>query len=119
MWDPGRRAHLFTDPLPACDAYLLMNVIHHWTDTDAAEILSAVANAGRSSAATVLIVETLMPEDAEPHWAKTLDVLMLAVTGGRERTEAEYARHLNAAGMDLVRTLPTATPFSIVEGRVR
>ena len=109
----------FTDPLPACDAYLLMNVIHDWDDTDAAAILSAVANAGRSSAATVLIVETVMPEGAEPHWAKTLDVLMLAVTGGRERTEAEYARLLDTAGIDLVKTLPTATPFSIVEGRVR
>ena len=109
----------FTDPLPACDAYLLMNIIHDWNDTDAATILSAVANAGRSSAATILIVETVMPEGAEPHWAKTLDVLMLAVTGGRERTEAEYARLLDTAGIDLVRTLPTATPFSIVEGRVR
>src|SRR5207249_11027842 len=46
----------FTDPLPACDAYLLMNIIHDWNDRDAATILSAVANAGRSSAATVLIV---------------------------------------------------------------
>ncbi len=44
---------------------------------------------------------------------------MLAVTGGRERTEAEYRRLLGHAGIDLVRTLATATPFSIVEGRVR
>lgn len=109
----------FTDPLPACDAYLLMNIIHDWADLEAAAILTAVARAGRSSGATVLIVETLLPEDSAPHWAKTLDVLMLAVTGGRERTRAEYQRLLDTAGIDLVRTLPTATPFSIVEGRVR
>ncbi len=109
----------FTDALPACDAYLLMNIVHDWDDTDAAAILTAVADAGRSSGATVLIVETVMPDGSEPHWAKTLDVLMLAVTGGRERTHAEYTRLLDRAGIDLVRTVPTATPFSIVEGHVR
>lgn len=109
----------FTDSLPACDAYLLMNIIHDWADPEAAAILTAVARAGRSSGAAVLIVETVLPEDSEPHWAKTLDVLMLAVTGGRERTRAEYGRLLDTAGIDLVRTLPTVTPFSIVEGRVR
>lgn len=109
----------FTDPLPACDTYLLMNIVHDWDDTQAAAILTAVAEAGRPSGATVLIVETVLPSGSEPHWAKTLDVLMLAVTGGRERTHAEYARLLDEAGIDLVRTVPTATPFSIVEGRVR
>ena len=61
----------------------------------------------------MLLVETLLPESPEPHWATTLDVLMLAVTGGRERTTAEYQRLLDLAGIDLVRTFPTATPFSI------
>jgi hypothetical protein len=109
----------FADPLPACDAYLLMNIVHDWDDADATAILTAVAKAGRPSRATVLLVETLLPENPEPHWATTLDVLMLAVTGGRERTTAEYQRLLDLAGIDLVRTLPTATPFSIVEGRLR
>jgi hypothetical protein len=109
----------FTDPLPACDAYLLMNIVHDWADPQAAAILAAVARAGRSSGATVLIVETVMPDDSQPHWAKTLDVLMLAVTGGRERTRAGYDRLLDTAGIDLVQTLPTATSFSIVEGQIR
>ena len=109
----------FADPLPACDAYLLMNIVHDWDDAAAAAILTAVAEAGRPSRATVLLVETLLPESPEPHWATTLDVLMLAVTGGRERTTAEYERLLDLAGIDRVRTLPTATPFSIMEGRLR
>jgi C-methyltransferase len=109
----------FTDMLPSCDAYLLMNIIHDWDDTDATAILTAVARAGRSSRATVLLVETVLPDGPQPHWAKTLDVLMLTVTGGRERTSAEYRRLFDRVGIDLVQTLPTATPFSIVEGRVR
>lgn len=108
----------FTDPLPSCDAYLLMNILHDWDDEDASRILAAVAKSGEAGAA-VLVIETVMPEGPEPHWAKTLDVLMLAVTGGRERTEAQYRTLLGDAGIDLVRTVPTPTPFSVVEGRVR
>lgn len=108
----------FTDPLPSCDAYLLMNILHDWDDKHASAILAAVAKSCEPGAA-VLVIETVMPEGPEHHWAKTLDVLMLATTGGRERTEVEYRRLLGEAGVDLVRTLPTATPFSIVEGRVR
>ena len=58
-----------------------------------------------------------MPKGPQRHWSKTLDVLMLAVTGGRERTLAEYQDLLSAAGIDLAGTTPTATPFSIVQGR--
>lgn len=108
----------FGDPLPACDAYILMNIVHDWGDDEAVAILTAVAKAGRSSGATVLLVETVMPEGPEPHWAKTLDVIMLGVTGGRERTQTAYDRLFAAAGLTPVRTVPTRTPFSIIEARV-
>lgn len=108
----------FSDPLPACDAYILMNIIHDWGEEQAATILGAISKAGRSSGATVLLIETVMPQGPEPHWAKTLDVIMLDVTGGRERTQAEYDRLFDAAGMTPVRTIPTRTPFSIIEAHV-
>ena len=109
----------FTDPLPPADAYVLMNVVHDWDDKAAVQILTAVAEAGRASDATVLVLETVVPEGPQPHWSKTLDVLMLAVTGGRERTLAEYRDVLDAAGLRLDGLTPTATPFSIVEAHVR
>ena len=109
----------FTDPLPHSDAYVLMDIIHDWDDAQAAAILRAVARAAHGSPATVLIVETILPAGPEPHWAKTLDVLMLALTGGRQRTLTGYEALLDTAGIDLIRAIPTATPFSIVEGRVR
>lgn len=108
----------FTDPLPACDAYVLMNIVHDFDDHRAEQILTAVAHAGAASAATVLLVETVLPERPETHWANILDVIMLAITGGRERTQPEYDRLFGAAGLVPTRTVPTRTPFSIIEARV-
>ncbi|MGQ0575529.1 MAG: methyltransferase [Pseudonocardia sp.] len=109
----------FVDALPAADAYVLMQVIHDWDDKDAAAILSAVARAGRPGGATVLLVEWLLPDGSEPDGAKVLDVMMLAVTGGRERTRAGYRALLDDAGIELVAVHPTASPMHVVEGRVR
>ncbi len=121
---PGPRLQIvagdfFTDPLPSCDAYLLMQVIHDWDDKDAAAILTAVAEAGQPAGATVLLLEWVMPDGPEPHGAKWLDVMMLATTGGRERTRAGYEALLDSAGIDLVTIIPTASPMSIIEARVR
>lgn len=93
--------------------------IHDWDDERAAAILSAVVCAGRPAHATVLLLEPVMPDGPEPHAAKVLDVIMLAVTGGRERTRAGYETLLDGAGIDLVEIIPTASPISIIEGRVR
>lgn len=109
----------FRDALPTGDAYVLMNVIHDWDDAASKRILEAVAAAGRPAAATVLLLEVLMPEGPAPHWAKALDIVMLAVTGGRERSLPEYDALLTAAGLELVGVTPTATPFSLVQARIR
>jgi hypothetical protein len=109
---------LFTDPLPAGDAYVLMNVLHDWDDDRAVDVLTRVAKAGRPGA-TVLVVETVLPEGGEPHYAKTLDVVMLAITGGRERTAGRYRALLEASGLDLAAIVPTATPFSLIEATIR
>ena len=82
MLQPG---DFFGDPLPACDAYLLMEVIHDWGDEEATAIFKAV-RAAAPAHAKLLVIEQLVPDEPGPHWAKTLDVLMLAVTGGLQRT---------------------------------
>jgi C-methyltransferase len=104
----------FVDELPRADAYLLMDLLHDWDDADAARILQAVRRAAPSGA-KLLIVETLVAEAPGPHFGKTLDIIMLAVTGGRERTRTQHGALLSAAGFDLIRVLPTASQYSIVE----
>jgi hypothetical protein len=104
----------FVDAMPAADLYILMDLLHDWRDDDAARILAAVRRAAPREA-RVLIIETLVVETPGPHFSKTLDILMLALTGGRERTPAEHAQLLESAGFRLERVLPTAAQYSIVE----
>jgi hypothetical protein len=104
----------FDDPLPRADAYLLMDLLHDWNDDDALRILRAVRTAAAPSA-RVLIIETLVPEAPGPHFGKTLDIIMLAVTGGRERTCSQFAALLAATGFELERVVATASQYSIVE----
>jgi hypothetical protein len=105
---------MFRDALPAADAYLLMDVLHDWDDEAATRILRAVRAAARPQA-RVLIVETLVAEAPGPHFGKLVDVIMLAATGGRERTQSQFAALLAATGFRLARVLPTASQHSIVE----
>ena len=104
----------FVDDLPAAEVFILMEVIHDWDDDQAATILSAVRRAA-TSGATVLIIEALADEEALDPVVRTLDMIMLAITGGRERTSAELGRLLASAGFRATRTLPTPSPLRIVE----
>ena len=107
----------FHDTLPVSDAYVLMEVLHDWTDDKAAKILSAIRRAAPAHA-RVLIVEALVSESPEPHFGKMLDIIMLAVTGGRERTAPEYERLLASTGFRLERVVPTPSQYSVVEASV-
>ncbi|HUE90228.1 MAG TPA: methyltransferase, partial [Vicinamibacterales bacterium] len=104
----------FVDPLPAADAFILMEVIHDWDDDQAAAILSAVRGAA-TSGATVLIIEAVADDEALDPIVRTLDVIMLAITGGRERTSAELDQLLARVGFRATGTLPTPSPLRIVE----
>jgi hypothetical protein len=108
----------FADPLPVCDAYVLMQVVHDWDDTAAGAILAAVTRAAPEDA-TVLLLEWVLPEDGAGHPVTAMDVMMLATTGGRERTRSGYAALLDGAGIDLVAVHPTRGPMCVLEGRVR
>lgn len=104
----------FVDPLPAADVYILMEVIHDWPDAAAANILGAIRRAA-SAGARVLIIENVL-DDAKPdRRGHTLDVIMLAITGGRERTGDELRNLLAAAGFTDSTVTDTAGPLRVVE----
>lgn len=107
----------FHDELPRADAYVLMEVLHDWNDAAAQRILAAIRR-NAPSHARLLVVETLVPDAAVQHPGQVLDIIMLAVTGGRERTEVDYRGLLAQAGWSLRRVIPTASPLSVVEATV-
>lgn len=89
------------------DAYLLSRVIHNWDDQDALRILRN-CRAAMPDDATLLIVDTVLPERAADQPAAIrMDITMLMLFAGRERTEAEHAALLSAADLTLDRTIPT------------
>ena len=89
----------FFDAVPeGANAYLMKKVLHDWSDDDAVRILAncrrAMAPGGR-----VLVAETLIPPGNAPDPIKVMDVNMLVVTGGRERTADEFAALFSRAGL--------------------
>lgn len=104
----------FHDPLPNCDAYLLMEIIHDWGDDESVAILEAVRRAA-SPHAKVLVIETIVPNTSGPDWSKMLDIHMLTLLGGKQRTQQEYAALLTQAGFGFVREIDTGAGISILE----
>jgi hypothetical protein len=96
------------------DAYILSHIMHDWSDEQCLTILGhcrkAIKPGGR-----LLIVEMVLPRGDAPHPGKILDMVMLVLTGGQERTEAEYAHLLDKAGFRLHRVVATQSPVAVVE----
>jgi hypothetical protein len=64
----------------------------------------------------LILVEAVLPDGSEMHFSKFMDLNMLVITGGRERTEAEFRDLYERAGFRLTRIVPTESPFSVIEG---
>jgi hypothetical protein len=110
----ARGGDFFRDALPEADAYILMEVLHDWGDDECVAILSAIRRSA-GAGATILIVEGLLEDGATDPRTQTLDVIMLAVTGGRERTAAELGVLLTRSGWSSGRVIETAGAMRIVE----
>lgn len=105
----------FFDSVPVgADAYLLRHIIHDWTDEQSQTILQTVRRAIPSHG-KLLIIETVIPPGNDPSFAKLLDLTMLVIPGGKERTEPEYRELLASAGFRLTRIVPTAANVDVIE----
>lgn len=103
--------------LPAAgDLYLLKDILHDWDDQRAIAILrgcrAAIAATGR-----LVVIERLLDRPDQAASAALVDVTMLVMTGGRERTGAEYGALLAAAGFDRPRVTHTTGTASLIEAR--
>jgi hypothetical protein len=96
------------------DLYILKTVLHDWSDIDALCILSRCREA-MAHGARLLIIEHDLDPRPRSQFAQRLDLLMLAVLGGKERTCSEYQTLLRAAGLRPMGQYPTLSGLTLVE----
>jgi hypothetical protein len=98
------------------DAIVMKHIIHDWDDEQALLILKNCrkALAGKKNA-RILLVESVIPADNQPHLGKFIDIEMMVFPGGRERSEEEFRQLFSKAGLRLNRVVPTKAPLWVVE----
>jgi hypothetical protein len=99
------------------DLYLLKFILHDWNDDQCLTILANVRRAIRSGG-RIAVLEMVLPDDGSPHPGWLMDLNMMAMTGGRERTASQYRHLLEAARFEVSRITPTQSPMSVVEAIV-
>ncbi len=110
-------ADIFVDPLPAdCDAYVLMTVLHNWSDDRVAQLLANVRSACGDRDVRLFVCEQVLRADAEWDFGRLLDIDMLLLFGGAERTGAEWQQVLATAGFEVVGPTP-APGWTVIECR--
>lgn len=104
----------FFESIPAGgDTYLLCRILHDWDDERAARILRNVAEVLPKNG-RVIVAEAVVPEGDAPHPAKFMDITMLAMHEGKERSEAEFAALLASAGLRHLQTVTTDAEIGLV-----
>lgn len=105
--------------VPEGDLHVLSNVLHDWEDDEARRIVANCHRAGRPGGG-LLVVGYLMPSPPEPSLAYLMDLLMMMVMGGRERSLAELRSLMAAEGYGFARDVPLGEspvwqPWHVVE----
>jgi hypothetical protein len=95
-----------------------MEVIHDWGDAESEAILRSVRRAAPAHA-KLLLIEALIPDDPGPNWIKTLDIIMLDLLGGSQRSDAEYGSLLARCGFRLDRKIDVGLDYWILEASLQ
>lgn len=113
------QAGSFFDAVPGgADTYLLSMVLHDWDDEDATKLLCNIGTAAKAGA-RIRALELVVPAGNEPHMSKMIDLTMLAMLKGRERSDTEMRALFEGAGLVYDGVVDTPTPISVVEAHVR
>jgi hypothetical protein len=102
---------------PGGDAYIMKHIIHDWDDERAGTILRNIRRVLPKDGRVILIEAVVAPGN-QPDLAKFIDIEMLMMTGGRERSADEFRALFEANGLRLTRIVPTNAPLSVIEARV-
>ena len=108
----------FFESVPRADVYLLSFILHDWDDDNCRRILGNI-KAAAEPGARLVAVDGVVPPGDEPHVTKTVDLIMLALSNGKERSAEEFDQLFTSAGFRLDNIVPTPTPFSFIEATPR
>jgi O-methyltransferase domain/Dimerisation domain len=97
------------------DMYLLKSILHDWPD-DRCETILKNCHRAAAPGARLVVVEMLLPDEG-PSPVTFMDMNMLVMLGGRERTASEYTALLGRCGWNVERVIPTGGMFSVIEAR--
>jgi hypothetical protein len=106
----------FKDVPVQANAYVMRWILHDWSDEESVGLLTNVRRAATSDA-RLMVVESVIPETPEFDMGKWMDLNMMAMTSGRERTAAEFRDLFERAGFALEQIVPTPSPLSILIGK--
>jgi hypothetical protein len=98
------------------DLYLLKCIVHDWEDEKAIAILRSCRRAMAKDARLLLAEAVLLPGN-DACLGKLMDVNMLVIHGGLERTRAEFAALLEKSGFALAQVVTTGSVVDLVEAR--
>ena len=104
----------FFEAVPPADIYIVSRVLHDWDDQSCLRLLASMAAAARPGARLVAL-EQVVPEGDQPHMSKMVDLTMLVMGSGKERTAKEFEELFAAAGFRLDQIVQTPTPMPILE----
>ena len=107
----------FFKAVPAGDAYIMKHIIHDWDDERAVTILKNIRSAMTSRDGRLILLETVLQPGNHPDLGKLIDLEMLLMPGGRERTAEEFRALLAKGGFTLTKVVPTESPLALIEAR--
>jgi len=109
----------FFKAVPRGDAYIMKHIIHDWDDAEALTILRNIrTQLNDQPQGRVILVESVLPQDNSPNFGKLIDLEMMVMPGGRERTAAEFTSLFARAGFSQMRVVPTEAPLWVVEATI-
>jgi hypothetical protein len=101
------------------DAYIMKHIIHDWDDERALLILRNIRTQLEGKPhGRVILVESVIPIDNAPNFGKLVDLEMMMMPGGKERTADEFRELFARAGFSRMQVTPTQAPLWVVEGRI-
>ena len=104
----------FFESVPAADLYLMKSILHDWTDADSIRILRVI-RAAAAPGVPLLLVERVVGPPNEDLAGKLMDLHMLVMPGGAERTADEWRQLLADGGFELRSIRPLAAGWQLIE----